>query len=110
LDKHLQATELGKGPAISLMDRTTIFNKDLRKLIIDIAKTNDIPYQLRRTTFGGNDSGKIHLAKHGAITATISVPCRYIHSPVSVMNKNDYDNAKKLLNLFIDNIEKGGFN
>ncbi|SCG83362.1 endoglucanase [Proteiniborus sp. DW1] len=110
LEEHLQATELGKGPAISIMDRTTIFNKDLRKMIIDIAKKNDIPYQLRRTTFGGNDSGKIHLAKQGAITATISVPCRYIHSPISVMSKSDYDNAKRLLNLFIDNLEKGGFN
>ncbi|WIV10946.1 M42 family metallopeptidase [Proteiniborus sp. MB09-C3] len=110
IEGHLQATELGKGPAISVMDRTTIFNKDLRKLIIDIAKKNNIPYQLRKTTFGGNDSGKIHLAKGGAVTATISVPCRYIHSPISVMSKDDYANAEKLLNLFIDDIEKGGFN
>ncbi|MFA5524857.1 MAG: M42 family metallopeptidase [Tissierellales bacterium] len=106
---HLQATKLGNGPAISLMDRTTVFNKDLIKSIIDTANKNNIPYQLRRTTFGGNDSGKIHLAKAGSITATISVPCRYIHSPVSVMSKNDYANAEKLLKLFIDNLEKGGF-
>lgn len=109
IEGHLLATELGKGPAISLMDRTTVFNKDLRKFIIDIAKENNIPYQLRRTTFGGNDSGKIHLAKEGSVTATISVPCRYIHSPISVMSKNDYTNAEKLLSLLIDNLEKGGF-
>lgn len=109
IEGHLLATELGRGPAISLMDRTTVFNKDLRKLIIDIAKVNNIPYQLRRTTFGGNDSGKIHLTKEGSVTATISVPCRYIHSPISVMNKNDYTNAEKLLSLLIDNLEKGGY-
>ncbi len=110
IEGHLLATELGKGPAISVMDRTTIFNKELRNMVIDIAKKNNIPYQLRRTTFGGNDSGRIHLAKEGSITATISVPCRYIHSPISVMNKSDFINAEKLLILLIENLEKGGFN
>ncbi|WP_425448654.1 M42 family metallopeptidase [Dethiothermospora halolimnae] len=108
VDSHLLATELGKGPAISLMDRTTYFNKNFRDIIVEVAKENNIPYQFRRTTFGGNDSGKIHMAKEGAISATISVPCRYIHSPVSVMNKNDYENAKKLLKAIIERIEKGG--
>lgn len=110
VDQHLQATKLGNGPAISLMDRTTIFNKKLRNTIVEVAKENDIPHQFRRTTFGGNDSGRIHLAKEGAITATLSVPCRYIHSPISVMSKDDYENTKKLLKLLIERIEKGGLN
>lgn len=108
VDNHLKATELGKGPAISIMDRTTIFDNKLRNFIINIAKENGIPYQLRRTTAGGNDSGKIHIAKQGSITATLSVPCRYIHSPISVMSKKDYNNTEKLLKLFIENIENGG--
>lgn len=110
VDKHLTATNLGDGPAISLMDNTTYFNKNLRKTIIEVAQENNIPYQFRRTTFGGNDSGRIHLAREGAITATLSVPCRYIHSPISVMNKNDYENTSKLLKLLIKRIEKGGLN
>ncbi|SDY85781.1 endoglucanase [Proteiniborus ethanoligenes] len=110
IEGHLQATELGKGPAISIMDRTTIFNREFRSFIIDIAQKNNIPFQLRKTSFGGNDSGKIHLTKEGSITATISVPCRYIHSPISVMNKEDFNNASKLLGLLIENLEKGGFN
>ena len=108
IESHLLATELGKGPAISLMDRTTYFNVKLRTLLVDVAKENNIPHQFRRTTFGGNDSGKIHLTKEGSITATISVPCRYIHSPVSVMHKSDYENASKLLTMFIEYMEKGG--
>lgn len=108
VDSHMQATELGKGPAISLMDRTTYFDNNLRKLIVEAAEKNEIPYQFRRTTFGGNDSGKIHTSKVGCITATISVPCRYIHSPISVMNKNDYENANKLLQCFINKVEEGG--
>jgi len=109
IESHLLATELGKGPAISLMDRTTYFNNNLRKLVVEVAKENNIPYQFRRTTFGGNDSGRIHLTKEGAITTTISVPCRYIHSPVSVMSKNDYENANKLLEAVVRKVEEGGW-
>jgi putative aminopeptidase FrvX len=109
LESHEQATMLGKGPAISLMDMTSYFNRDLREFITKVAKDNDIPYQYRKTTFGGNDAGKIHLTKEGVTVATISVPCRYIHSPVSVASLDDYHNCIKLLNLVLSEIEKGGF-
>lgn len=107
-DSHLQATKLGDGPAISLMDRTTYFNKELRNLLVEVANDNKIKFQYRKTSVGGNDSGTIHLSKEGVKTATISVPCRNIHSPVSVMNKKDYDNASKLLYAYIKRLFEGG--
>lgn len=55
---------------------------------------------------GGNDSGKIHTTREGSITATISVPCRYIHSPASVMSKKDYDNTYALLKEVLSQFEK----
>ncbi|NLJ99497.1 MAG: M42 family metallopeptidase [Tissierellia bacterium] len=107
IDKHLIPTYLNKGPAISLMDRTTLFDTNLRKKIIKIAENNKIPYQYRKTAMGGNDSGKIHTSKDGVITTTISVPCRNIHSPTSVMSKYDYENAYKLLKAILFEYEKG---
>ncbi|MBW4828764.1 MAG: M42 family metallopeptidase [Clostridiaceae bacterium] len=108
-EEHLIPTKLKQGPAISLLDRTTLFNIDFRKYIVNIAEKNGIPYQFRKTSFGGNDSGKIHQAKSGSTTATISVPCRYIHSPISVMAKEDYKNTCKLLKSILSEIEKGDF-
>ncbi|MBE6082031.1 MULTISPECIES: M42 family metallopeptidase [Tissierellales] len=108
-DGHLTSTTLGKGPAISLMDRTTVFDRDMRKKIEETAKKYNIPYQYRKISSGGNDSGKIHQAKGGCVTTTISVPCRYIHSPISVMSKNDYDNTFKLVKSVITEMEKGDF-
>ncbi len=55
---------------------------------------------------GGNDSGKVHTSKEGSITAAISVPCRNIHSPVSVMSKNDYENTFKLLKAILWKYER----
>lgn len=109
LDTHMVPTHLNKGPAISLIDRTTIFDHNLRNQIVNIAKKNNIPYQYRKTSMGGNDSGVIHTAKAGSLTATISVPCRYIHSPASVMSKNDYNNTYKLLKAILSDFEKGEF-
>lgn len=106
LDTHLIPTYLNKGPAISLVDRTTLYNMDFRNKIIEIAKKNNLPYQYRKTSMGGNDSGKIHTTKEGSITATISVPCRNIHSPTSVMSKNDYNNTYKLLKAILTEYKK----
>ena len=106
LDNHMVPTYLNGGPAISLIDRTTVFNHDFRNQIVSIAKKNNIPYQYRKTSMGGNDSGKIHTSKDGSITTTISVPCRYIHSPASVMSKSDYDNTYSLLKAILSDFEK----
>lgn len=56
---------------------------------------------------GGNDSGKIHTNRKGSLTTTISVPCRYIHSPTSVMSLEDYNNTYKLVNAVLLEFKKG---
>lgn len=106
LDFHKVSTYLKGGPAISLIDKTTIFDFKLREKIVKIAKENKIPYQYRKTSMSGNDSGEIHISRSGSITTTISVPCRYIHSPVSVMSKKDYDNTYKLLKAILMDLKK----
>ena len=106
LETHLIPTSLGNGPAISLIDRSTIYNPKFRNKVVEIAEKNKIPYQHRKTSMGGNDSGKIHTSKTGCLTTTISVPCRYIHSPVSVMSLEDYNNTYKLAKALITSFHK----
>lgn len=96
LDDHLKPTQVGLGPAVSLVDRMTVYDADLRKKVENIAKDNQIAYQYRKTAMGANDSGKIHISKEGVRTAGLSVPCRNIHSPSSVMSLKDYKNTLKL--------------
>ncbi len=108
VEPHLQVTELDKGPAISIMDRTSIYNRKFVDMLVETATEARIPWQYRRSTFGGNDAGKFHTAKAGTPCVSIAVPCRYIHSPISVMSKDDYKNCKKLLIKFIDRINERG--
>ncbi|SKA79297.1 endoglucanase [Clostridium sp. USBA 49] len=103
--KHLRATEIGKGPAISIMDKTSIFNNDIAMEIMKVCDEKKIPYQKRRAIAGGNDAYAIQSSGEGAKVATISVPCRYIHSSVSLASKSDYENTVKLLIEYLKTIK-----
>lgn len=104
-----QITKLGAGPALSLMDSRTLFSKELNKRIYNIAKENNIYIQYRQPSPGGNDAGAIHITKEGIPCAALSVPCRYIHSPSSVMSKDDFEGCKKIIKLFLKGIMKGEY-
>ena len=90
-------TELGKGPAISIMDRSFVADQRLVRLLVEQAEANGIPYQFKQPGTGGTDAGAIHLSKAGVPSVAVSVPSRYIHSPVSVASLNDFDNTVALM-------------
>ncbi|TCO71791.1 M42 family metallopeptidase [Marinisporobacter balticus] len=100
------ATRLGSGPALSIVDSVSYFDKNLLKKILEIADKNHIKVQFKQTIKGGNDAGRIHLTQEGIPTASISVPCRYLHSPVSVIHKDDFENALKLVTIFLEHVKK----
>ncbi|MBE3589588.1 MAG: M42 family metallopeptidase [Firmicutes bacterium] len=91
------STVLGRGPALSFMDGSSIADRELVQTIIRVAEREGIPWQWRRTQGGGNDAGAIHLSKAGVRTASISVPCRYIHTPCAVLHKEDLRNTIRLV-------------
>jgi len=90
-------TELGRGPAITVMDRSFIADRRLVRLLTDTAKELDIPCQFKQPGIGGTDAGAIHLAREGVPAVTVAVPCRYIHSPVAIMSIDDFDNTVHLM-------------
>ncbi len=100
-EEHRYSTTLGEGPALTIRDRSIVVNKKLLQELINTAEKNNIPYQFRRTTAGGNDAGVINISREGIPAAVISLPCRYIHSPVSLLNLTDYQNLKSLLTNFL---------
>ena len=103
---HLHATTLGKGPVITDMDRGAYADKKLNAFIMQVADENNIIYQKKLTSNGGNDSRQIQTGASGCRVSSISLPCRYIHSPVSVADMNDYKAMKKLILNVLKNITK----
>ena len=90
-------TELGKGPAITIMDRSFFADKRLVRLLVETAESQGIAYQFKQPGVGATDAGAIHLTKSGVPAVTVAVPCRYIHTPVSMLSLNDYDNLTSLM-------------
>ncbi len=104
--KHLYATTLGNGPVITNMDRGAYADKELNSFITNIAENNSIPYQNKLTSNGGNDSRQIQTGASGCRVCSVSLPCRYIHSPVSVADMNDYKSMKNLILKVLKDIHK----
>lgn len=98
------STICGDGPVLTVMDRSVITDKELIKHITDTAKVYGIPYQFKRTISGGTNAGRIQAGGTGVKVAIIALPCRYIHSPVSVMDINDFDNMIKLARKFLETL------
>jgi len=94
--EHLMSTWLGKGPALTIMDRAVISNRPFVDYIVSTAKLEGIPYQFKQTLSGGTDAGRIQANGKGVKVATIAVPCRYIHTPVSVMDIDDFEHMHEL--------------
>lgn len=90
-------TELGKGPAITLMDHSFIADRRLLRLLTDTGDELDIPYQFKQPGIGGTDAGAIHLIREGTPSATVAVPSRYIHSPVALLSLDDFQNTVRLM-------------
>lgn len=56
-----------------------------------------IPYQTDFMEGGAADTGRIHLHGSGVPSIVIEVPSRYIHSHASLINRDDYDHAVRLV-------------
>ena len=91
--------KLGGGPVIC---NSSIANKKVNELLKNCARENGIPYQIEsflgRT---GTDADKMHQSCEGVVTALLSLPLRYMHSPSEVCHMSDVQNAIDLLANFL---------
>lgn len=105
VEKQDYSTRLGEGAALTIMDRTSYSNKYLVEYLHSLAVRNSIKVQYKQTITGGNDAGAIHTSVGGIPAAIISVPCRYIHSPVSVASIRDYESCRDLTGAFMEELD-----
>lgn len=97
VDECSKICKVGKGAVISFMDRATIYDRGLLKMVQRTANERGIKWQFKKGVTGGNDSGTIHNSRGGIRTAAISLPCRYLHSPCGVIAENDLNAVCELV-------------
>jgi len=89
--ENSQPVRLGQGPALSIADRSIVVSRKVLHAMEAIADSAGIPYQYKLPTYGGTDAGAIHLTRGGVLAGIVSVPCRYIHSPISTLRIEDFE-------------------
>lgn len=99
-----QVCNVGNGTVVSFMDRSTIYDKEMYNLAFECAKEIGSKIQTKRAVAGGNDSGVIHSTKSGVRTLALSLACRYLHSPVSMVAVSDIDDTLSLVNAMAEKI------
>ena len=105
VDETHRVCVLGNGPAVSFMDRATVYDREYYRAALE----SGIKCQPKSAVAGGNNSGAIHLSRGGVRTVAISVPCRYIHSSSCVADKEDIKNAERLAKYMLAGICGGTF-
>ena len=83
--------ELGKGAAIKAKDASLVVPPAVKDLLVRAARENGIPYQLEVLPYGGTDTAAIQLTRSGVPAGCISIPTRYIHTPVELIDLGDVE-------------------
>jgi putative aminopeptidase FrvX len=100
VSKNEASVAAGKGPAITVLDaagRGVIAPRRVLRWLRETAEQEAIPYQLNVGDGGNTDATAISISKAGIPCSVISVPARYIHSPVEVLSLRDLDNGAALI-------------
>jgi putative aminopeptidase FrvX len=96
---------LGSGPVIA---RGTALHPRVTDLLIEIAEEHEMPFTLEslgRAT--GTDADAVHASRAGIPTGIVSVPLRYMHSPVELVSLADVQVAAELIAAFARRLEPG---
>lgn len=96
-----QVCTLGEGVAISAMDRSSIAHARLKAAMERVGTEAGVKWQPKRAVAGGNDAGALQRGAGAKPTLTLSVPCRYIHSPNSVAALSDIEAQGALVEAFM---------
>jgi len=100
------SVKVGKGPALTISDSGLITHPKILRWLIDSAEEEKIPFQIESGLLGSTDAARISITRQGIPCGTVSIPTRYIHSPVGVLSLKDIDFSAKLTAAAIQRIEK----
>ena len=75
--------------------------------MLGVCERSGQPYQVALFTGGNTDAASMHLQAGGILSAAITIPRRYSHSPVEVLDINDCIASLKIIQQFVE--EMGGF-
>jgi endoglucanase len=95
--------KLGNGAAIKVKDSSVLCSRKIVDRLTDLAEQNKIKYQYEVLLAGGTDTSAMQIAGAGSYAGCISLPTRYVHTPVETIDVDDLNACADLLIAFITN-------
>jgi putative aminopeptidase FrvX len=93
--KEIGKHELGSGPVIS---RGSTLHPQLFELLYETAEREKIPFTVEASARStGTDADAVHVSRAGIPTALVSIPIRYMHSPVELVQLDDVHACARLI-------------
>lgn len=100
-----KANECGKMNGGAMVGFAPILDRQYTELLVEIAKEKDIPYQKEimngRT---GTNADHITISKGGIPSVLVSIPLRYMHTPVETVDIRDIESCAKLIAEFLERV------
>jgi putative aminopeptidase FrvX len=97
-EKELGTHKFGSGPVIG---RGSTLDPQVFELLHAAGEEAEIPFTVAASArYTGTDADAIHLARGGIPTGVVSIPLRYMHSPVEMVQLEGVDNTAKLIVAF----------
>jgi endoglucanase len=105
--KEIGKHELGSGPVI---ERGSIISPTVFELLHDTAEAEGIPFTIAASARStGTDADAVHISRAGIPTGVVSIPLRYMHSPVELVQLDDVEAAAKLIAAFARRLDEAAF-
>ncbi|MDR1928002.1 MAG: M42 family peptidase [Oscillospiraceae bacterium] len=80
---------LGGGAVVPFMDGGAVYPFHLYARTMALARERGIPVQTKTKIAGGNDARAVSASRAGIPVVAVSLPCRSLHSPSTVMLESD---------------------
>lgn len=97
---------LGNGPAVGVGPNMTRW---MSRRLLDRAQARKIPVQQEiMAGHTGTNGWEMQISREGVATAVLSVPLKYMHSPIEVLSLTDLENTAALLAAFVEDLGKEG--
>ena len=97
---------LGDGPAVGVGPNMTRW---MSRRLLDQAQARKIPVQQEiMAGHTGTNGWEMQISREGVATAVLSVPLKYMHSPIEVLSLTDLENTAALLAAFVEDLGKEG--
>lgn len=97
---------LGEGPVVGVGPNCTRWMSDR---MLSLAKELEIPSQVEvMSGHSGTNAWPLQISREGVATAVLSLPLRYMHTPVEVCARKDLSDTARLLAAFVEELGKEG--